>query len=279
MSHWPRRFQGEIVRLSAWIGIGGALAVAAGIATFVIVQNQPRELGGPPGLLVEIARVFPDGFFFKETSQKVVALTIDDVPGESAGGDAATDIILGAIDAYNRGIAADAPPITATFFVIAGHLRDGSTILDRISAAGHELANHGDADATAATLTRTEFASQLQASDDRLRQFTRGPIRWYRPGRGFFTPAMADALRQMPGYEPRFALASMLPVDTFRPADDPRFTAWYVGQHIFPGAILVLHGGSMEQSRQTAAALALILPELERRGYRVVTISELWDAD
>jgi len=81
----------------------------------------------------------------------------------------------------------------------------------------------------------------------------------------------------MPGYEPRFALASMLPVDTFKPTDDALFTAWYVTQHIFPGAILVLHGGAAERCQQTAKALTLILNELKQRGYRTVTLSELWD--
>ena len=33
----------------------------------------------------------------------------------------------------------------------------------------------------------------------------------------------------------------MLPIDTFWPTGDPGFTAWYVRQHVFPGAILVLH--------------------------------------
>jgi peptidoglycan-N-acetylglucosamine deacetylase len=79
----------------------------------------------------------------------------------------------------------------------------------------------------------------------------------------------------MPGYEPWFALASMLPVDTFKPTDDGLFIAWYVTQHIFPSAILVLHGGSAERCKQTATPLTLILDELKQRGYRTVPLSEL----
>jgi peptidoglycan/xylan/chitin deacetylase (PgdA/CDA1 family) len=126
-------------------------------------------------------------------------------------------------------------------------------------------------------LSSTLFEQQLIASDRRIRSFTDQPIRWYRPGRGLFNSGMEDALGRMEGYEPRFALASMLPVDTFKPADDPRFTAWYVRQHIFPGAILVVHGGSMEKARHVAEALPSILDDLARRGYRLVSISNLWD--
>jgi peptidoglycan/xylan/chitin deacetylase (PgdA/CDA1 family) len=81
----------------------------------------------------------------------------------------------------------------------------------------------------------------------------------------------------MEGYEPRFALASMLPVDTFQPTNDPTFTAWYVSQFIFPGSILLLHGGSVARSDNTALALGRILKQLKALNYRVVTLSELWD--
>jgi peptidoglycan/xylan/chitin deacetylase (PgdA/CDA1 family) len=41
-----------------------------------------------------------------------------------------------------------------------------------------------------------------------------------------------------------------------------------------PGAILILHDGS-EQRARTVAVLDRVLAELQRRGYRVVTVSEL----
>ncbi len=55
---------------------------------------------------------------------------------------------------------------------------------------------------------------------------------------------------------------------------------WYVATHILlntrPGSIIILHDGS-EGRRQTAAVLRRVLPELRRRGYRVMTLSELAD--
>lgn len=262
--------------MKRWSWIAAAV-IAGALAVSVLVGRSGSGAGeAAPAVLREIAAAFPGAIFFKETQERVVALTIDDVPAEQDEGDASTQLILDAIRSYNA--RADSPAkVTATFFVLSGRLRDGSTILERIRKDGHEIGNHGEADDMAATLSASDFEQQLIASDTRIRAFTEQAIRWYRPGRGLYSHAMEEALGRMKGYEPRFALASMLPVDTFRPAGDPRFTAWYVRQHIFPGSILVLHGGSMERSRNAAEALPAILDDLTRRGYRVVSLSELWD--
>jgi peptidoglycan/xylan/chitin deacetylase (PgdA/CDA1 family) len=255
-----------------WIAAAAALA---GVVVVVAGIGGSQEGSEVPTVLREIARAFPGAVFFKETNERVVALTIDDVPADHEPGDGSTALILDAIAAYNS--QHPGAKVTATFFIISDHLQDGSTIVQRIRDAGHEIGNHGEADDTAATLSAELFERQLIASDKRIREFTDQPIRWYRPGRGLFTHSMEEALGRMKGYEPRFALASMLPVDTFRPAADPRFTAWYVRQHIFPGSILVLHGGSLAMAKHAAEALPAILDDLSRQGYRVVTFSELWD--
>jgi peptidoglycan/xylan/chitin deacetylase (PgdA/CDA1 family) len=254
-----------------------AVAVVGAALVFLFGESTNSANGAPPRILAWIASAFPDAIFYRDTNEKVVALTIDDVPWAGDAGDAATQLILDTIAEHNEGTADPALKVRATFFVISGQLADGSTILDRMRQQGHEIGNHGDADGTAAMLPADTFEQQLRASDERLVSFTDQPIRWFRPGRGLFTQAMVESLRGMEGYEPRFALASMLPIDTFRPADNPQFTAWYVRHHVFPGAILVLHGGSPQQSGKTAEALKMILGELRQRGYRVVTLSELWD--
>jgi peptidoglycan-N-acetylglucosamine deacetylase len=228
-------------------------------------------------LVVRLARWFPEALFYKETSQKVVALTIDDVPTPNEANDESTQLILNAIAAYNKNIEVERDRARATFFIITDHLFKGSDILDRIVAQGHEIGNHGTTDQTTALLHPEVFATQLSASHGYISARLHQPLRWYRPGRGLYNKAMFHCLQQLPGYVPRFALASMLPADTFKPTNNSAFTAWYVAGYIFPGAILVLHGGTAERSKQTAQALTLILNELKQRKYRAVTLSELWD--
>ncbi|MBE9013907.1 polysaccharide deacetylase family protein [Pseudanabaenaceae cyanobacterium LEGE 13415] len=228
-------------------------------------------------LVAHLARLFPEAVFYKETSEKVVALTIDDVPTPNEATDESTQLILDAIAAHNQTIESERDRVQATFFIITDHLFDGTTILDRIVEQGHEIGNHGIADQTTALLRPEIFAEQLNAAHRYISAMLHQPLRWYRPGRGLYNKTMLHCLQQMPGYVPRFALASMLPVDTFKPTEDSQFTAWYVAQHIFPGSILVLHGGTAERSKHTADALTLILDELKQRKYRIVTLSKLWD--
>jgi peptidoglycan/xylan/chitin deacetylase (PgdA/CDA1 family) len=60
---------------------------------------------------------------------------------------------------------------------------------------------------------------------------------------------------------------------------DPQIpSAWFSARHILwnvkPGAIIILHDHGRRGER-TAEVLATVLPELQRRGFRVVTLSEL----
>lgn len=227
----------------------------------------------PQQLVTWIGQACSDAVFYRPTTERVVALTIDDVPTPNDPGDRSTQQILAAIANHT-------PSAQATFFVISSHLSESATILAEMLAAGHEIGNHGVFDSTHAWLDAPTFEQQLIAAHDCLKAKTPQPIRWYRPGRGLYTPEMAAALRrlsQREGYEIRLALASMVPIDTFELMGNPQFTTWYVSQFVFPGAILVLHGGSQQRCRNTAAVLPPLLTALHHQGYRVVTLSQLWE--
>jgi peptidoglycan-N-acetylglucosamine deacetylase len=114
--------------------------------------------------------------------------------------------------------------VRATFFIIRNHLFDETAILDPIVEQGHEIGNHGMTDETTALLHPEIFATQLSADRRFIAAKLHQPLRWYRPGRVLYNKTMLDCVQQMSGYVPRFALASMLPVDTFRPTDDGLFT-------------------------------------------------------
>jgi peptidoglycan/xylan/chitin deacetylase (PgdA/CDA1 family) len=225
-------------------------------------------------LLSQVARLFPDALFYAPTEEKLVALSIDDVPTPGDRDDRSTRMILQAIARHN--LTAE-QPARATFFVITDHLTPGSTILQEILAAGHEIANHGTTDTTPAILQPVEFERHFREAHDIITDAIQQPLRWYRPGRGLYNRSMLEQMRLLPGYESVMALASMIPFDTFRNLDDPTLTTWYLSRFIFPGAIFVLHGGSEDRCRQTARALPDLLQILDDQGYQVVTLSELYD--
>ena len=227
-----------------------------------------------------VARTFPDAIFYKKTTEKIVALTIDDAPCLLDFDDRGTKAILEAIATHNQKYS-HLEPARATFFIISSHLNPNSSIISDILANGHEIANHGVIDETHALLTPQKFERQLIEAHEKLLELTGGDrIRWYRPGRGFYNQTMLKAIANLTAnddYDLQLVLASMIPFDTFDILNNPWLTAMYTKQTIFPGAILVFHANSIGVANNTAIALSSILEDLRQRGYRIVTVSELFE--
>ncbi|MDP9365718.1 MAG: chitin deacetylase family protein [Chloroflexota bacterium] len=207
-----------------------------------------------PGPVVRwLARRYPDVLFFVETGERLVALTIDDAPHP-----ALTPAILDVLAAHGA---------RATFFLFGGRVPGNEGIVRRIVAEGHELGNHLMTDAPSIRLPADAFERQLRQTHDLLAPF--GQVRWFRPGSGWFNRRM---LAQLLGHDYRCALGSAYAYDTH--IRSARYVSGHVLRHARPGAVIILHDGG-ESRRQTLAVLGRVLPELARRGYRVVTLSEL----
>ena len=222
--------------------------------------------------VASISKLFPNAVFYKQTSSKVVSLTIDDVGG------ADTLQIINAINNFNKNISNEGEQIKATFFVITDYLDNSRTILDEILNPGYEIGNHGQKEHRHSSLDTTEFKSEIiQAHEILSSNRIDSTIKWFRPGKGFYNDSMLEVLKGMPGYYNRFALGSMLPLDTYPIVNSPNFTIKYISQFIFPGSILLLHGGTPKRSINTVEVLSKLLPQLRQQGYKVVTLSELWE--
>ncbi|HIE37590.1 MAG TPA: peptidoglycan-N-acetylglucosamine deacetylase [Anaerolineales bacterium] len=207
----------------------------------------------PGWIVAALAKAFPDVVYFVETREPVVALTIDDGPDAVA-----TARILSVLRRYDA---------RATFFLISGYIPGNEAVVARIVEEGHEIANHLTADRPSILLEPAEFERELVEAHEILSGFS--DVRWFRPGSGWYNRAMLSTLQEH-GY--RCVLGSVYPFDPQIPS--AWFAAHYVLWNVRPGAVIVLHdrGGRGER---TAVALATILAELDRRGFRVVTLSEL----
>ncbi|KAL1839011.1 hypothetical protein VTJ49DRAFT_1986 [Mycothermus thermophilus] len=249
----------------------------------------------PPSFLIRhLSRRWTDVLFrvWLPPSKKLVALTIDDAPSDH------TPAILAALAASGA---------HATFFVIGSQVRGREHILRDIVRAGHELANHGMRDEPAARLDTPELISQIIAVqrliDDAYRAEGLDPPpgpspdtmstlldrnnanpdgdsdtdplpgnsprwlrRYYRPGSGFFSERIRGVARRL-GY--RVVLGSIYPHDA------QISSSWLNGRHILsmlsPGGIIICH----DRRSWTEPMLRRVLPEMRRRGYRAVTLTEL----
>ncbi len=70
----------------------------------------------------------------------------------------------------------------------------------------------------------------------------------------------------------QIALGSVYPFDSHIPSS--RFATRHILWNARPGSIILLHDYGLRGER-TILALSVILPELNRRGFRTVTLSEL----
>jgi peptidoglycan/xylan/chitin deacetylase (PgdA/CDA1 family) len=224
----------------------------------------------------EVAHHFPDGLFYKPTELKWIALTIDDAPSPADPHGQETELILRAIADFNTQVSVE-QQARATFFLITDHIGEQTDLVRRIVAAGHEVANHGTQDERHAELSQQDFERIFWQAHTALSDIIQQPIRWYRPGQGLYNEEMLAVLHAAPGYVPLMAEASNIPLDTRKPLQNQLFTVAWLSQFIFPGAIWVLHGGTLERAQNTATALRELLWKLYEQGYRAVTLSQLWD--
>lgn len=225
-----------------WSALG---IVAAGAGVLLV---------GPPVWLVDrLAATFPGCLYRIKTHERLVALTLDDGPDERT-----TPLILAELRRHAA---------RATFFLIGERVPGREPLVRRLVEEGHELGNHFMHDRPAIRLGVEELARDLDQSHALLAPFAR--VRWARPSSGWYSRETVAAMSRK-GYH--CALGSVYPYDATIPSS--AFAGRYILRNVRPGAVIVLHDGG-GRGRRSARTLTTVLPELRRRGYRVVALSEL----
>src|SRR4051794_2724335 len=211
----------------------------------------------PPNLLIRyFQHRWPNVLWHVPTRSKVVALTIDDAPSQY------TDEIMQLLKANEA---------TATFFIIGSQIAGREVTLQNLIRNGNELANHAMNDEPSRSLSDATLASELSSVQaELLAAYTAvdadGPPNYFRPGSGFFSNRMRTNLQKL-GY--RLVLGSIYPHDAQIPFW--RMNARHILSMVRPGGIIICH----DRRSWTVPMLRTVLPEMRRRGYRVVTVTEL----
>jgi peptidoglycan/xylan/chitin deacetylase (PgdA/CDA1 family) len=190
-----------------------------------------------------------------QTNAPLVALTFDDGPTEQG-----LDAVLPLLRRYHA---------KGTFFMI-GKLADPS-LVRRVVAEGHEVGNHSYHHKRMIFRPAAYYDSEISRTDAVLEG---GGA----PHPTLFRPPFGKKLFGLPLAVERSG-KRMIMWDAGDPPDrDPRAYAAKVLADVRPGSIVLMH--PMYQRNATErAALPLILAELTRRGYRLVTVSDLLAAD
>ena len=223
------------------------------LASVLVVSAIVALWTAPRWLVPQLAARFPGCVYSVPTTSPVVALTIDDGPDSLT-----TPDLLRVLRDHGA---------HATFFLISGNVANDDSTVAAMVTGGHEIGNHLTRDQPSIVLSPRAFDSALVTAGRTLSRF--GAVRWARPGGGRYDRRMIETMQKR-GYE--CALGSVYPYDAELPSS--RLSSAFVLAHARPGAIIVLHDGGA-RGRRTLSTLRRVLPELRRRGLRVVTLTEL----
>ena len=226
------------------LGVGAVAAVAA--------HAGPALAPIVPGLGALL------GVKMRDESSEGVALTFDDGPHPQG-----TPAVLETLREAGA---------TATFFLAGEQVERRPALAAEIVAAGHRVELHCYRHRNLLRLTVGEFLDDAERARAAIEEATGQEIADYRPPYGIFSAATLRAVRRR-GWRP--VLWSRWGRDWTRRAN-PESIARRSGAGIEAGDVVLLHDADYYSARgswvRTAAALPLILAELERRGLKSMSL-------
>lgn len=198
---------------------------------------------------------------FVPVREKVVALTYDDGPNEPY----TTDLL----NVLKDGGA------TATFFLVGKNVEAFPRVAARIKEEGHAIGNHTYGHENLADVTDAQVVAEIELGEKAIEKATGVLPKLFRAPYGSNTRSVArvchDRGEVMVGWSCAGSDWNSLPAD--------RIAELILGS-VQPGSIILLHDGEgihLGTSREaTVDATRTIIRELKTRGYRTVTIPELF---
>jgi len=187
------------------------------------------------------------------TAQKVVALTFDDGPL-----DITTPKILKILKEKQA---------KATFFVLGECAEKYPELIREEVAEGHEVGNHTFDHRRLSNLSEPNVDEEIKKTEETLLEVAPKPT-LFRPPQGRLNKTTVRIARDL-GY--LIILWSVDPQDWRYPPVGTIVNN--VMNNVRPGSIILLHDGKYPSV--TPEALYFIIDELQARGYKLVTVSEL----
>jgi peptidoglycan-N-acetylglucosamine deacetylase len=157
--------------------------------------------------------------------------------------------------------------IKVTFFVIGENVAEHPEIVARAAREGHEIGNHSWSHPNFAKMSQESVRSQLQRTDDAIKNATGQRPTLMRPPYGSLTEREKRWIHDEFGYQ--IILWEVDPYDWKRPG--PAVVRNRILKETRPGSIVLshdIHPGTIE-------AMPSTLDALEAKGFKFVTVSEL----
>lgn len=182
--------------------------------------------------------------------RRAIAITFDDGPVRN------TTAILNALKKYDA---------AATFFVLGSQTFGNEDILRRMHNEGHEIGNHSYDHPELPYLSSESIRWQINRTDQLIRSATGSTTKVFRPPYGSYTSRVLYAANKP---------AIMWSVDTRDWANrDASHLYYYLLNNTRNGDVVLMH----DIHPSTVNGFINALPELSRRGFEFVTVSELME--
>ena len=187
--------------------------------------------------------------------EKIIALTFDDGPHRKY-----TSEILDLLEKYDA---------RATFFIVGENAEKNPNVVSRMNEEGHELAIHTYTHPLRSSVPN--LLKEIRQTHETIYGISGFSPTLFRPVEGRYTDELIDAVVKE-GYKVVMWSWHMDTLDWKNPGVNKIVDIVLKGTK--PGNVVLFHDGGGNRE-QTVKALKKILPELEKQGYKFVTISEL----
>jgi len=240
------------MRLSlSWIAASIVLLIMA-TARAQTTPSAPPDANASPSVAASPAAP-KISFSYVHVDGTYIALTFDDGPEAKL-----TPELLDLLAKHN---------IKATFFVVGQCVADHPEIVARAAREGHEIANHSWSHPNFFKMSDEGIRRQLRQTDDAIKQATGKRPTLLRPPYGNLNARQKQWVHNEFGY--RIVLWDVDPLDWKRPG--PAVVCRRILAETRPGSIVLshdIHAGTLQAMPET-------LDQLEAKGFKFVTVSEL----
>ena len=242
-----RAGEGRIWRAKGRLLAAGTLSLAVTAAAWGACGGQAVETAGE-------ASGTKRPIYSVETDEQKAALTFD-----CAWGSEDLAAILGTLAQCG---------VRATFFVTGDFVENYPEEVRRISQAGHDLGNHGDAHLHMAGLDGEQCREEIEGAHTKVKNVTGKEMELFRPPYGDYSSTLVETAEELGYYTVQWDVDSLDWKD-YGAADIVERTAGH--EKLKNGSIILLHTGT----RYTAQALHALIERLEEAGYELVPVSQL----
>ena len=187
--------------------------------------------------------------------KKLIALTFDDGPHPKE-----TDKVLDVLAKYN---------VKATFFIAGKHANWYKDPLIRASKEGHEIGNHTFNHPDISNLNSSQIEEEIVKCEDTLVNLTGKKPTLFRPPFGSYRKEDLESIAKKHGY--KIVLWTTIDAKDWKNPPASKIAS-LITNNAKNGDIILLHDYA---TINTVEALNILIPEMQKKGFSFVTVSEL----